>query len=190
MDDLRFALRKLRKDARFTTAAVLTLALGIGPTTAILSVVKTTVFEPLPIRHADRFVCVGFRNKEGIWSPGVNPSALRELIQQTNLFASAAAYSADFLRLHGEDSDRPIHGVWVTPGFFALWKTRPFLGRTFTADESRPGKDNVFVISHALWLREFGGDRGIVGKTVSFRERVMTLVGVMPAYFSFPDAKC
>ena len=91
MNDLRFAFRQLLKNPGFTAVAVLTLALGIGATTAIVSVVKTAVFDPLPVSHPNRFVQLGHAHKEWGWSPGINPPLLRELRQQSNLFARVVA---------------------------------------------------------------------------------------------------
>ena len=137
MNDLRFAFRQLVKNPGFTAVTVLTLALGIGATTAIVSVVKTTVFDPRPARHPDRLVQFGYRHKERDWSPGLNPSALREARQQTTLFLRVAAYTWDVLTLPGEDFPQPVRGGWVTPEFFGLWNLRPVLGRTFAADDGQ-----------------------------------------------------
>src|SRR5437879_30097 len=190
MNDLKFAFRQLLKNPGFTAVAVLTLALGIGATTAIVSVVKTAVFDPLPVEHPERFVQLGVVHKERGWWPGINPLALRDARQQTNLFARLAAYSEnDGLTLRGEEFPQSVPGVWVTPEFFGLLDVRPLLGRTFTADEGQPGKDDVLVISHRLWQRLFGGDPAIIGRTVRFRERPMTVVGVMPPHFTFPTAR-
>src|SRR3989454_51042 len=190
MNDLRFAVRQLLKNPGFTAAAVLTLALGIGATTAIVSVVNTAVFDPLPVRHPGRLVQFGTVLKREGWWAAINNPALRDVRQQTNLFARVAAYSDnDGLTLQGEEFPQPVAGVWVTPEFFGLLDVRPLLGRTFTADEGQPGKDDVLVISHRLWQRLFGGDPAIIGRMVRFRERPMTVVGVMPPHFSFPTAR-
>ena len=76
--------------------------------------------------------------------------------------------------------------MWVSAEFFRLWNLRPLLGRTFTDDEGQPGKDDVLVISHSFWKSSFGGDPDIIGRMVNFQERPMTIIGVMPPYFSFP----
>src|SRR6266516_5839707 len=115
MNDLRFALRQLLKNPGFTAVAVLTLALGIGATTAIVSVVKTAVFDPLPVQHPDRFVQLGVVHRELGWRAAINNPALRDVRQQTNLFARVAAYSDnDGLTLQGEEFPQPVAGVWVT----------------------------------------------------------------------------
>ena len=189
MNDLKFAFRQLLKKPGFTAVAVLTLALGIGATTAIVSVLNTAVFDPLPVRDSGRLVQFGSTHKQRGWSPGINLLALRGVCQQTNLFARVAAYDWDALTLKGDDFPRLVRGVWVTPEFFGLWNLRPLLGRTFAADEGQPGKNDVLVISHRLWQNQFGGDPAIIGRTIPFRERPMTVVGVMPAHFSFPKAE-
>lgn len=188
--DVRFGLRMLRKSPSFTAAALLTLALGIGATTAIVSVVKIAVFNPLPVSHPDRFLQLGHVDEKQGWSAGTYGSVLQDARQQTNLFAYVAAYHWDTLTLPGEDFPEPVPGmwVWVTPDFFRLWSVRPWLGRTFTADEGKTGKDDMFVISYRLWQHKFGGDPAIVGRTVFFRERPMIVVGVMPPHFAFPNA--
>src|SRR2546430_7696634 len=179
----------LRKTPGSPAVAVLTLALGIGATTAIVSVVKTAVFDPLPVRQPEQFLQLGVVQRDQGWNPGINPPALRDVCQQTNLFARVAAYYPfDLLTLQGEEFPQPVRGVWVTSEFFRLWNLRPLLGRTFAADEGQPGKDDVLVISHRLWQRQFGGDPTILGRTVPLRERPMTVVRVMPPHFSVPTA--
>src|SRR6266404_2660588 len=101
MNDLKLAFRQLLKHPGFTAVAVFTLALGIGATTAIVSVVKTAVFEPLPVRHPERLVQLGVVHKERAWYPGINPLALPELPQQTNLFVRVASYDEEGLSLEG-----------------------------------------------------------------------------------------
>src|SRR3989442_541795 len=189
VNDLKFAFRQLLKNPGFATVAVLTLALGIGATTAIVSVVKTAVFDPLPVEYPDRFVQFGSVRKDLGWLPGVNRLALRDLRQQTNLFVRLAAYEYDGLTLPGDEFPRSVSGVRVTSDFFGLWNLRPLLGRTFIADEVQSGKDDVLVISHRLWQRQFGGDPTIIGRAVRFLQRPMTVVGVMPPHFSFPRAR-
>src|SRR5437867_9389459 len=189
IQDFRYGLRMLLKNPSFTAVAVLTLALGIGATTAIVSVVNTAVFDPLPAQHPERLLQLGVVHKERGWSQGVNPPALRDALSQTNLFARLTAYGLDLLSFRSEEFPQPVQGVWVTPEFFGLWNLRPLLGRTFAADEGQPGKDDVLVISHRLWQNQFGGDPAIIDRTIPFRERPMTVVGVMPAHFSFPKAE-
>jgi len=140
IQDFRYGLRMLFKNPGFTAVAALTLALGIGATTAIVSVVKTAVFDPLPAGHPARLVQLGVVRKEQDWHPGINPPALRDVRQQTNLFARVIVYYPfDLLTLRGEEFPQPVPGVRVTPEFFGLWNLRPYLGRTFASDKGQPG---------------------------------------------------
>src|SRR6266536_4110969 len=128
LQDIRYAGRMLLKNPGFTAVAVLTLALGIGATTAIVSVVKTAVFDPLTARHPDRFVQLGVVDPERRWWPAINRHALSDVRQQTNLFSRVAAYEEfDGLTLQGEEFAQLVDGVWVTGELFALWRLRPLL---------------------------------------------------------------
>ena len=189
--DLRYAARMLCKSPGFTAVAVLTLAFGIGANTAIFSVVKTTLFDPLPVRHAsDRYIqLVTWNRRLGLSEPGILPRELREVFQQTNLFSRVAAYDEwDELTLQGEEFPDPVHGVRVTPEFFRLWTLQPRLGRVFGDEEAQPGRDDVIVISHRFWQARLGGDPKVIGRVLRFQERPMTVVGVMPSFFAFPTA--
>lgn len=188
--DVRYGLRMLGKNPGFTAVAILILALGIGTTTAIVSVVKTALFDPLPVRQAsDRYVqLVAVHKKQGWTAPGINPPALREVRQQPDLFARIAVYEIESMALQKDELPDTVPGLRVTPEFFRFWTLGPQLGRIFGDDEAEPGRDSVVVLSHSCWQKRFGGDPGIVGRTIQFRERLLTVVGVMPAYFSFPNA--
>jgi predicted permease len=187
VQDARFGLRMLLKNPGFTAVAVLTLALGIGATTAIFSATRTVLFDPLPVSEPDRFIqAVSVQRQQG-FSVGLTASEVEGARQQTNLFCRVAAYEYEDLTLQGNDFPDPISGLRVTPTFFSLWSLRPQLGRTFAPDEGDPGHDDVIILSHRLWQSRFGGDPNIIGQPIHFKERTMTVVGVMPASFWFPD---
>src|ERR1051326_9570892 len=190
VQDLRFGGRMLRKNPGFTIVAVLTLALGIGATTAICSVVRTTLFDPLPMRTpSDRYLqLVSVDKKQGWSARGINPPALRDVLEQTNLFSRVAAYELESLSFQGEEFPEPVNGARVTPEFFRLWTLRPGKGRIFTKDEAEPGQDDVLIISHQFWHKRLGGDPNVVGRVLRFRERSMTVIGVMPPFFVFPKS--
>jgi hypothetical protein len=118
MNDLKFALRQLLKNPGFTAVAVLTLALGIGATTAIVSVVRAAVFDPLPAEHPERLVQFGITRDGDGWYGGINPPALRAIRQQTNLFAHVAVHDGELLTLRGDDFPQEVRGQRVTPEFF------------------------------------------------------------------------
>ncbi len=190
LQDSRFGVRILCKSPGFTSIAVVTLALGIGATTAIFSVVKTTLFDPLPVRDAsDRYLqLVAINKKQGWYGFGINAPALRDVQQQTNLFSRVAAYEFEWLTLKGEEFLEPVQGQRVTPEFFRLWTLRPQKGRVFSEDEAQPGRDDVMVISYQFWQKRLGGDPNVIGRLIRFQERPMTVIGVMPPFFVFPTA--
>jgi predicted permease len=184
LQDLRYAARALRASPGFTLVAALTLALGVGANTAIFSVVHAVLLRPLPFAEPDRLVRA-FTVNDGI--PGsMSPPDFLDFRAQNHVFQGLAAYDAlDFtLTALGEPARLP--GVSVTSGFFETLGVRPLLGRTFRAEESRPDRSRVVLLSHALWRQRFGGDPGVLGRTVTLDGRSYTVVGVMPPGFDYP----
>ena len=178
----------LSKNPGFTAVAVLTLALGIGATTAIVSVVRATLLAPLPVQHPERLVQVWAVRQDGYRMLGLDPRAIEELRQQTNLLQRMVTYERDVQMLAGDGLPEKIRGVRVSPEFFSLLNARPERGRGFTADEATSGRDDVVILSHLLWQRAFGGDPAIVGRSIRFEEGSLTVVGVMPQSFAFPPS--
>jgi putative ABC transport system permease protein len=194
IQDVRYGLRMLRRNPGFTITAVVSLALGIGASTAIYSVTRTVLFDPLPVSNPARFIQLFEVNKRQGWSvPWIDPridswAVVQEFRQQTNLFARLGLFEHDEVQLRGQDFPETVQGLRVTPEFFSLWAIRPMLGRFFAQDESQPGHDDVIILSHHLWQSRFGGDPAILGRTIPFIEQSFTVVGVMPPYFRFPRA--
>ncbi len=190
MNDLKFAFRQLLKNPGFTAVAVLTLALGIGATTAIFSVTRTLLFDPLPVANAERFIELVAVHKQQGWStPGLDSVTAQAAVEQTNLFARIGIYQYDDLQLRGQEFPETVTGLKVTPQFLSLWTARPILGRTFGAREALPGQENLIIISHRLWQSRFGGDSAIIGKPIHFTTGTFTVVGVMPPFFRFPTGR-
>ncbi len=179
--DLRFAFRQLRAKPGFALAAVLTLALGLGATTAIFSVVHAVVLKPYAYPDPDR-VLITFsliRGNRGSWSVG-NFHYFDQRLTTTSHFAAAAGTS---LNLADAGEPERVVGRRVTHDFFPLFGIAPAHGRTFTADEDQPGRTNVVVLSHRLWQRRFQGDRGLVGRTIRINGEQYDVIGVMPPDF-------
>ena len=188
MRSLRFALRALRRAPGFTTVAVLMIALAIGSTTAMFSVVNAVVLHGLPYARADRLRAVYERNEDGQQRIPSFPTFLDWQAAAANLrdvIAGMAFVRGDAMRI-GASPEREI-GAFVTPGFFGLMGTPPLLGRVFTADEERPGAPRVAVLSYDFFVRRFGGDRSIVGTLVPLDSVPTTIIGVMPRGFAFPN---
>jgi putative ABC transport system permease protein len=194
MNDLKFALRQLRKSPGFTIVAILTLALGIGANTAIFSLVNGVLLRPLPFPDAERIIYFEGKNPAaGITDSNISYLDFTDWSQQTDLFASTAAYwtgNADLSADGAEPEAVPRAGV--TTGFFSVLGVQPVLGRAFVPEDDKPasfieGRGTVAIISHGLWKRRFGSDPAIVGKQVVMKSRPLTVIGVMPPGFEYPE---
>jgi putative ABC transport system permease protein len=185
--DVRYAVRSLRKNPGFTLVAVLTLALGIGATTAIFSVVNGVLLHPLPFRDADRLAMVWIDNlSDGIRQDITAYPTFVDWREQNRVFQDMAAFRPQQVNLTGEFEPEQIARTAITANFFALLDVEPTRGRGFTVEEEQPGNDRVAVLSHGLWQRRFGGAPEVIGQTIRMNEAEFTVVGVMPAGFDFP----
>ncbi|HEX9945631.1 MAG TPA: ABC transporter permease [Thermoanaerobaculia bacterium] len=179
--DVTFALRQLATHPAFTLIAVLTLALGIGATTAIFSVVHAVVLRPLPVADPDRLVYVSSQWKD--LRSTLSAGNYTTLAAEQRVFASlAAAQFSSFTFAEGESAERTL-GKRVTASFFDVFGVPPEHGRVFGAAEDQPGSEKVVVLSHRLWARRFGADPGVVGRDVRLNGEPYTVLGVMPARF-------
>ena len=184
--DARYAVRQLLKTPGFTITAVLTLALGIGASTAIFSVVNGVLLRPMPFADPGAVVRVNeIVPKIGRFS--VAPATFLDWRQQNTVFSRLTAYtgSSATFTADGEDAVR-ISGVSVSWDLFELLGVAPQLGTTFVADQDVPGKNDVIVLSHALWQQRYAGDPHIVGRVVTVDGAPVTIAGVMPEAFYFP----
>ena len=184
MNDLRFAVRTLRKSPGFATAAILTLALAIGSNTAVFSVVNGVLLRPLPFAEQDRLFMLAEQSRQGAFRPPSYPTFL-DWRAQSSAFSGLAYVRGGGQRLAGPDGVQNIVGSFASPGFFATLGEGPLLGRLFTQDEERAGT-HVAVLSYALWQSRFGGDPHILGRTLSLTAGVFTVVGVLPHDVAYP----
>ncbi|HET9180433.1 MAG TPA: ABC transporter permease [Terriglobia bacterium] len=191
--DLRYGLRQLRRNPCFTAVAVLTLALGIGANTAVFTVVNGVLLRPMPFPEADRLFLISLTPRGGPfeWQPGVADRDYLEFLGQNRAFEQIASFSnsGTTASLTGAGDPVQIPVAYVTTSFFATLRTNPSIGRRFLAGEGEPGNDGVAVLSNELWKERFGSDSEILGKTIRLDGVNRTVVGVMPAGFSFPGAK-
>ena len=185
--DLKFGARSLRKNPGFTLVAVLTLALGIGACTAIFSVVNAVLLRSLPFEEPDRLVLVR-ENLPKLYGPSVNLSGAEFLDykESNNVFSQTAGFTDFKVNLTGAGEPQRVQAARVSASFFPTLGVAPALGRSFSVEEDQPGRNDVVVLSNAIWRSQFGGDTSIVGKTVRMDERPYTVVGVMPPSFEFP----
>ena len=189
--DLRYAVRQLRKSPAFTLTAVVTLALGIGATSAIYTVVDSVVLQPLAFRNFHRltYLQVSLAAHGEKIKVGVNPALYRMYQQRCSAFSDMAMYQGGHsgLTLGKGNVPEEIGVLSATSGFFRVLGTAPILGRVFTADEFVKDHTHVAVISNALWRRDFHSDPKILGKPIRLDGDLFTVVGVLPASFRIPQ---
>ena len=189
MQDARFALRLRARRPGLTAAIVATLALGIGATTAVFSLVHAVVLRPLAYDEPERLVQVyetGLRSGgEADWVAMPN---FRDWRAGTHVFAEMSAYRYALMTLVGREGAETMLGLEATDRLFAVLRVRPLLGRTFLPGEDLRGRPPVVVLGYSLWRRRFGADPQVVGRTVRIDGTSYSIVGVMPASFRFPNA--
>src|SRR5438552_6135436 len=187
--DVRFGLRMLLKTPGFTVVAVATLGLSIGANTAIFSLVNGVLLRPLPFPDAERIIYIEGKNPAaGISQSNISFLDFTDWSQQTDLFASTAAYWTGEAHL-GADGGEPerVPRAGVTTGFFSVLGVQPALGRTFVSEDDKGWPQTVAIISHGLWKRRFGSDPAIVGKQVQMSSMPLTIIGVTPPGFEYPE---
>ncbi|HEY6333196.1 MAG TPA: ABC transporter permease, partial [Blastocatellia bacterium] len=188
--DVRFGLRMMARNRGFSLVVVLTLALGIGATTAVFSVVYTILLKPLPYPNAERIVFPWRQTPPGV-NLGFNefPWGRVECLyfeSHNQTLDTVGGFQGDSFNLTGGGEPVRVPGLRATAGFLPTLGVAPLLGRTYTQDEDQPGHDGEVVLSFQLWRDRFGQDPNVIGKTVSLNGRAYTIIGVMPAGFNFP----
>ena len=182
--DVRYGLRALRSAPGFTSVAVITLALGIGATTAMFSVFNAVLLRPLPFPQPDRLLRIYQTNDKAEGGIGsLSMADYGELRQDGRVFSSFATYTAPrdgFSLVVGNRAER-VFGTIVSADFFTTLGIRPLLGNTFRAGDDVPGAPMLVVLSYGFWQARLGGDPAIVGKQLSIQGAPVTVIGVMPA---------
>ena len=183
--DLAYGFRMLLKNPRFTAAAVLSLAIGIGANSAIFSVANALLLRPLAYKDANRLVILWNR------SPGLNvaqdwlsPGEYLDIKSQNRVFDQVAATIDSSFNLTGQGTPERVEGARVSSSLFSLLGAQAILGRVFLPEEDEPGKPPAAILSNGFWQRRFAGDRGVIGKSLTLNGNSVTIVGVMPADFS------
>jgi putative ABC transport system permease protein len=183
MQDLRIGIRVLRTQPGFTLVAVLTLALGIGATTLIFSVVNAVLLRPLPLPEADRIVRLEERHRGGTAGSNFSYANFLDLGRETTTVEHIAAARFGSVSLTDGVEPEQVSSLSVSADYFAALGIMPVLGRVFLAEEDTPGRDNVVLLSHALWQRRYGADAGLIGKQIKLGATAVTVVGVLPPGF-------
>jgi putative ABC transport system permease protein len=185
-EDVRYGARALRSKPGFVVVTILTLALGIGGTTAMFSVVNAVLLRPLPFPEADRLVMV-WEDASGIGFPQNTPAPgnFQSWRSQVTLFEGMAAVDERAFNLTGHGEPEKVEGRGVTAGFFDVLGVAPALGRAFRSDEDAPGAGAVAILSDGLWRRRFGADPAVLGRALLLNGERFEIVGVMPRGFQF-----
>jgi putative ABC transport system permease protein len=183
IQDLRYALRQLRKAPGFAAVAVITLALGIGATTAIFSVANGVLIRNLPYKDPQRLVLLWSIGHGGDNRDQSSFTDIDDYHSQNHVFENIVAFGSWSATFTGAGDPARIPGMQVADGYFALMRAKPFLGRGFVPQEQSDGKDQVIILTYGLWQRRFAGDLHIIGKEISLSGKPYTIVGVMPKDF-------
>ena len=185
--DFRHGARTLLKSRGLTAVILLALVLGIGANTAIFSVVNTILLRPLVFKDPERLILIrdNFikQDLENVW---LSPAEYMDIKQQNQVFEDVAAFATVNYNLTESGEPERIESLRVTASLFPLLGVGPLRGRVFSADEDKPGNDNVVVISHGLWQRRYGSDPNVIGQTLLLNGRQFMIIGIMPADFKFP----
>lgn len=190
LQDIRFALRTMRKSYVFTFVAVATLALGIGINTAVFSVASGVLLRSLPYKEPERIAFIWINNprwkttNEKLPAP---PADFLDWRSQNRVFDAMSAFYSNSFTLTGAGEPERIEGVQATADFFPILGASAALGRTFGPGEDVAGRDHVVVLSDGFWRRHFGGDPTVIGKTVTLNGNAHEVIGVMPKDFDFPQ---
>ncbi len=176
--DLRFAFRLLPQNKGFAAVAVLALALGVGPNTAIFSVIYATMLAPMPYPNPDQLVMVwskiqGNRN-------GIAAGDLLDWQRESRSFQGLWGFTGFSANLAGSNEPEQVSAEQVTPGFITGWGAKLMIGRDFQPGEDKPGKDHVVILMNRLWKRRFGGNPNIIGRNIRINGEPYTVVGVLP----------
>jgi len=182
--DLAFAIRALWKRPAFAVAVIATLALGIGPNTAIFSVVNGVLLRPLPYDSPENLALVRVDLSGLERHPGIAQAEILDFRERAELLDDVGGVSREFTAsLTAEGNLEAVLAASVTPNLFPMLGVTPMLGRAFTAEEEHRDSERVAIISHGLWQRRYGGDRGVVGQDLEMNGNVVPIVGVMPEGF-------
>jgi putative ABC transport system permease protein len=188
VQDMKYAIRMLVKKPGFATITVLTLALGIGANAAIFSAVRAVLLRPLPFPEPDRLVQVfssTVTSPDGL-SGTASPPDFTDWRRDSRSFAELAALNADSFALTGQGAAEQLSGANVTGGFFDVLGLPAHLGRTLTPEDDAPGP-SVVVLAYSLWVRRFGSDPQVIGRTINVEGNEARVVGVMPRTFEYPQ---
>jgi predicted permease len=183
LTDIRYAVRHLRGQPTYTLAVVFTLALGIGATTAVFTILNAVLVRPLPFPDPDRILSLSISH-EGRDAEVVDGPGFEAWRSESRTLEAVAAYGGGTFVVRTPSGPQETRGMPATAPYFRVFGVRPLLGRVFSEDEDRPGGPNVVVISEQLWRGQFAADSSILGSTIVIDDQPQAVIGVMPASFA------
>src|SRR5499426_555078 len=183
--DLRYGFRAMMRKPGFTIVAIVALALGIGANTAIFSVINSVLLRPLAYREPERLVVINHDYPKINLKASVSAIGYTHYRDNAKSFESVVAMTGGGFNLTGGGDPEQVNGSRITYNFFSALGAEARLGRVFLPEEDQPGKNKVVVLSHGFWQRRFGGDPGIVNKSIMLNDESYTVVGIMPPSFQF-----
>jgi putative ABC transport system permease protein len=181
--ELKQSLRMFRQSPGFTIAVVAALSIGIGANTAIFSIVNTVLLKPLNVPDADHVVEFMLTTR-GNSFPGGAPQHYFLWRDQARLFQEVSDYRLELMNLTGGSDPEQVPAARITVNFFNLFGTQLLKGRTFTAEEDRPGAGRLLILSSGLWKRRFGGEDSVIGRSVSLNGSSYVVIGVLGPSFN------
>ena len=187
LQDLKHAFRMFRQNRVFTAAAVAALALGIGANTAIFSVVSAVLLKPLPFPDADNVVFFMSTNRQGQGGPASSPAKFAHWSQQTTVIQDATAFRTNVVNYTGGATPEQLRAGQVSADYFKLFGAKVFRGRTFAHEEDLPNGAKVAMLSHGLWVRRFGSDPNIIGKTILLSGDPHEVIGIISPEFDLAE---
>jgi putative ABC transport system permease protein len=188
LQDLGFAVRTFAKRPAFALGALLTIALGIGANTTMLTVVRSVLLRPLPFPDSDRVCAISYASPRGpFWlQPGLADSTYLDFRDQDRSFEAIATFSSAPGTLSGSGEATRVIAATVTPDFFRVLRVDPIIGSGFAPDQDRPGRNQVVLLAETLWRTRFGADPSVINRTIMLDGTPHRVLGVLPAGFSYP----
>ena len=184
LEDLRYAIRQLRRNPGFSIVVLLTLAIGIGANTLIFSVTDALMLRPLPYKDANRLAILWLRSPGiGIPQDWPSPGQYHDIKTQNHVFDETAIAIGEGYTLTGLSKAIKVDGIEGSSSLLPMFGAKPMLGRLFTADEDRPGGHDTVILTYGLWKQSFGGDASILGRTITLDAKPRIVVGVLPQEF-------
>src|SRR5688572_17317175 len=195
LSDLRISIRTLTKNGAFTIAAVMTVAIGVGATTAIATIVDSILLRPLPYPDSERIVQVISYRQEGaatVRTPSMARPFILGLSERSRSFSSVGTFDSFSnitrrrltMTVAGQLGTAELHGTRMSPVLFSMLGARPHLGRLFVPGDERPDRNRLIILSDRAWRAQYAGDPGVLGSSLTIDGRLYTLVGIMAPGFA------